>query len=366
MIAATAYYALFLMVVTMFSLIIGLRYSRMSATVDLRRGEHDIPMSFLVIAVIVFIGLRPESYLFVDMMNYVQGYHAFLEGTPFRMDWTAENFLFDNLFAWVGSQTLGTTFFFFVIAAIYFGAAWWGIRRLFPRDAALAYLAFLGAFSTFSYGTNGIKAGAAASLFILALSYCGKWVPCLVLMVVTLGFHHSMQMPLAAFVLALLWKNPKQFFWGWLFCLACAAAHVSFFQELFAGMTDESGKDYLNAVGSDWGGNAGFRIDFVLYSAMPVWVGWYAIYKHHIRSRMYDILLKVYLTTNAVWMLCMYASFTNRIAYLSWSIYPVVLIYPLCCEEWGPTRHRTLSRIFLAHLAFTIFMQWIYYGYVKG
>ena len=60
-------------------------------------------------------------------------------------------------------------------------------------------------------------------------------------------------------------------------------------------------------------------------------------------------------------MLCMYAEFTNRIAYLSWFMYPFVLIYPLVCENWGTQKYRTLSKFMLLHLGFTLFMQIIYY-----
>ena len=363
MIDAVVYSSIYYFVVTIISLFVYSQYShRTSDTVSFNNKRGNGGMFLLMLLLILFIGFRPQSYVFVDMMNYIQNYYAFLVNVPFHWDSNTENFLFDNYFAFVGSQNLGTTFFFVTIAAVYFGCAYWGIRRLFPNDTAIAYLTFLGAFSTFSYGTNGIKAGAAASLFILALAYYRNWKVCIPMLVITLGFHHSMTMPIAAFVLAVVWKNPKHFFWGWLFCLLYAFVHFSFFQELFAEFTDESGARYLTSGGEDWGGESGFRLDFVLYSSMPVLVGYYAIYKHKIESRTYSILLKVYLTTNAIWMLCMYASFTNRIAYISWSLYPIVLIYPLLNEDWGINKYRVASKIFIAHLAFTLFMQIVYYS----
>lgn len=363
MIDAVVYSSIYYFVVTIISLFVYSQYlHRTSDTVSFNNKRGNGGMFLLMLLLILFIGFRPQSYVFVDMMNYIQNYYAFLVNVPFHWDSNTENFLFDNYFAFVGSQNLGTTFFFVTIAAVYFGCAYWGIRRLFPNDTAIAYLTFLGAFSTFSYGTNGIKAGAAASLFILALAYYRNWKVCIPMLVITLGFHHSMTMPIAAFVLAVVWKNPKHFFWGWLFCLLCAFVHFSFFQELFAEFTDESGARYLTSGGEDWGGESGFRLDFVLYSSMPVLVGYYAIYKHKIESRTYSILLKVYLTTNAIWMLCMYASFTNRIAYISLSLYPIVLIYPLLNEDWGINKYRVASKIFIAHLAFTLFMQIVYYS----
>ena len=152
----------------------------------------------------------------------------------------------------------------------------------------------------------------------------------------------------------------------WILCVLISLAHITWFQELFAQISadsgDESGAGYL--TGSDtngWGGKSGFRFDFVLYSAMPVLVGYYAIVKKKIVSRDYQFILNLYMLLNSVWMLCMYAEFTNRIAYLSWFMYPFVLIYPLLKEDWGKSKYKTLSKIVLYHLGFTLFMQVIYY-----
>jgi hypothetical protein len=237
---------------------------------------------------------------------------------------------------------------------------------MFPRDTLIAYLVFLAAFSTFSYGTNGVKAGAAAAIFLMALSYRENLKICIPLILVSWGFHHSMIMVVVAFVLTLIYKNPKVYFAGWCFCLLVAAAHISFFQELFGGILSDSGDnrgaDYLTD-NSDWGGKSGFRIDFVFYSALPILVGYWAVYKKRLQlSKMYTCLLNLYMTLNGTWMLCMYASFTNRIAYLSWFLYPIVLIYPFLNENWGASRYKTLSKVVLAHLGFTLFMTFIYYA----
>lgn len=362
MIAAQLYQIIYLLLVTILTISLYNKYS-------VRRGQTQISsqnsfgLVLLVVFLIVFIGLRPVSGIyFVDMANYAQVYSVLLEGMPFSFDWNAENLLFDNYFAWVGSLRLGTDFFFTSIAAIYFGASYLGIRKLFPDDTLAAYLVFLGAFSTFSYATNGVKAGAAASLFILALAYRENLKVCIPLILVSWGFHHSMQLPVAAFVLTLFYKNPKWYLVFWILCLFMAMVHVTFFQNLFAGMSDESGSRYLTEDTDDWGGDSGFRLDFILYSAMPIWVGYWAMYKKKLKlSRMYSCLLNLYMLTNAIWMLCMYAQFTNRIAYLSWFLYPVVLIYPFLNEELGDNRYKIFSKVMLVHLLFTLFMVFIYY-----
>ena len=317
---------------------------------------------FLCLFMILFIGLRPVSgRYFVDMANYA-AWWGLAMWTGF--DWETENLLFDNLYVFMGNIFPSPYMFFLLIAAIYFTCMFVACRKLFPANTLIAFLVCLAAFSTFSYGTNGIKAGAAASLFLVALAYRDRiWVS-IAFLLLSWGFHHSMQLPVAAYVVTLFFKKKEWYFYGWVFCLLMAVAHVSFFQSLFAGMTDESGAGYLGSdPDSDWGGKSGFRIDFVLYSAMPVVMGYYMKFKYQLEDKLYDLMLNIYLTCNGIWMLCMYAEFTNRIAYLSWFMYPILLIYP--CYAIEDKKHPLVlmrKKVVLLHLAFTLFMDLIYYA----
>ena len=129
MIDAVVYSPIYIFIVTILSLFVYSRYSHITSDTVLfnnKRGKGG--MFLLMLFLIFFIGFRPQSGVFIDMMNYIQNYHAFFENVPFHWDANAENFLFDNYFAFVGSQNLGTTFFFVTIAAIYFGCAYWGIQ----------------------------------------------------------------------------------------------------------------------------------------------------------------------------------------------------------------------------------------------
>lgn len=359
--SANLYLPLYLTIVTILTLGQYVSYKRKAYGALVMESYGKTVLS-LVLAVFMtfFIGSRPAAYIFIDTMNYVIDYNA-MEGNYFVVDHNATNYLFDNLFAWIASEQLGYSFFFLVIAAIYFCGTWFACKRIFPSDTLVAFLTFLAAFSTFSYGTNGIKAGAAAALFLIAISYRNNIIIAALMLFVTLGFHHSMIMPIAAFIAAYFYKNAKVYFGVWFVCLLMAAAHITFFQELFAGYSDESGVGYLTSSGTGWGGKEGFRIDFVIYSAMPVFIGYWAVFKRGLRSAMYEFILSIYLLSNSVWMLCMYANFTNRIAYLSWGIYPVVLIYPFLNEKIGTQQYKMLANVIILHLAFTLFMEIIYY-----
>lgn len=317
----------------------------------------------LLLLMILFIGLRPISGYFVDMSSYNYQLQRF-RGETFYFMWDTDNKIFDNLIRWWSCNEFEPKLFFLLIAIIYFGCAYIGIRRLFSNHTLLAYAVFLGAFSTFSYSTNGIKAGAAASVFIMALSYWDNLRICLPLMFVSLGFHHSMVMPIGAFLLTVFFRTPKWYYYGWFFCFLLACFHVTYFQIFFGGMADEQGAGYLLATEETTVSHISFRPDFVLYSAMPVILGYNIEMKQRLHlSQVYTTLMHFYLATNSIWMLCMYASFTNRIAYLSWFIYPIVIIYPfLDAHNRDPRRFVKLRRIVLYHLYFTLFMDIVYYG----
>ena len=363
MIPAEYYQTIYLIIVSLMTLGVYNQYANRNGLREFKHSNLDIVAGGLALFMALFIGLRPVSVVFADMINYADWYDILYEGAAFYFNRDTENLLFDNLFAWWGSEWLGYTSFFVFVAAIYFGAAYLGLRKLFPNHRLTAFLVFLAALSTFSYGTNGIKAGAAASLFILAMGYRENLKVCIPLVLLSWGFHHSMIMVVAGFVLTLFVKNPKYYLYGWCICFLLAAAHITAFAHFFSGFTTEHGAGYLLTESGVRDAQGGFRIDFILYSAMPVLVGWYAVFKKRMNlSPLYKDLLNLYVCLNGTWMLCMYASFTNRIAYLSWFLYPIVLIYPFLQEPWGRNRYKIFGWVMLGHLGFTLFMNIIYYG----
>lgn len=339
--------------------------------------DSDIWGLGLCLFFIFLIGLRPMGssmgWQWGDSVNYYMTYKM-LEGCHFKLDLFVSEPIWSNLFSYWCSSKMGINSLFLLCDSIYFGCTYIACRKWFHSDSCVAYLAFLGALSTYSYSYNGVRAGVAGAIFILGIAYYeNKWLS-IILVLISWGFHHSMQLPVAAYVLTMFFKNPKWYFYGWFFCVLMAFLHISFFQNLFAGMTDESGSSYLSRSGDGSDGTVGgFRLDFILYSAAPVWIGYNIIMNEQRQvSNLYLTLLNLYLCTNGIWMLCMYASFTNRIAYLSWFMYPFVLIYPFLKEDLtdclflnGEGQHSFFSKVLVYHLGFTLFMSLIFYKFIK-
>ena len=359
MIKAVLYQTVYLLIVAYFTIrAVSLYGTRGCDNKDRGVATNQKLTLFLAVFMIVFIGLRPSSYVFADMYNYVDYFRAIRAGTYRHGN---ENFIWDPLFDWFGNSGLSDDYFFCFIAFIYFGGIFWTCKKIFPNDLFLSYIVYLGAFSTFSYATNGIKAGAAASFFLLALAYREKKWKAALFLYLSLGFHHAMLSPIAAYLVTFLVKNRKYYLYGWIACFIMAALHITIFQTIFAGYADEGGAGYLSLSNTEKH-VSGFRPDFIFYSAIPIFLGEYLVRKFHIRSEKFDFLWKVYVAENAVFLLCTYASYINRIAYLSWLMYPIVLIYPFINANLGKNQYRYLKYAVYGHLGFTLFMSFIYYG----
>lgn len=361
MIPAAYYHYIYLFIVTLMTFYAMSFYGRLGKRLNSKNSS--LIVSLLLLAFLIyFIGTRPVSgKYFVDMANYYRSYEM-LTGEHFWFDPEAENLIWDNFFVWMASKSVPFTTWLMIVATAYFGLMFFACFKLFQKDVLLAFVMYLGAFSTFSYGTNGMKAGVAASLFLVAITYRDKLWISIPIVLLSYGFHHSMTLVIAAYFMALLFKNPKYYFWGWIACVVIAALHISYFQVLFAGFTDERGAEYLLATDATSEAHIGFRPDFILYSAVPVYIGYQILNKYTFQSVNYSFLLRLYLITNSLWMLCMYAEFNNRIAYLSWFIYPFVLLYPFISREKNQLQGKYLRKVVYGHLGFTLFMVIVYYG----
>ena len=309
-------------------------------------------------ALTFFIGLRPKS-VGADTSQYIQNYE-YEKGIVFQLNYDTENVIFDNLFTYLGSQNYDISELFLIMAFIYFACIYVACRRLFPQSQEIAFFSYLMAFSTFSYSVNGMKAGVGAALFLVALAYREKILLSIAFAALSIGFHHSMIVVAIAYVISYFYKSTKNFIYGWLLCTLMAIAHISFFQVLFASFASDKANEYLTGVGYI----TGLRLDFILYSAMPILIGYIMLFKKNIRNELYELWLRMYLTTNSAWMLCMYASYTNRIAYLSWFMYPIVLLIPYYSIKTSNNQFVVGKKVVLYHLFFTLFMTLIYYRFI--
>lgn len=351
------YHFVFLFIVTCLSIPVYVKYHSTRIVINER------PTSGFICAILlaIFIGLRPPEYGFGDTVGIWKMFQFYINKT-FVFDLSG-NFIFDNLLLYLASINADWLFFTLIISFVYFISRYISCKKLFPNNAYTAFIVFLGAFLTYASAINGFKAGAAASLFCCAIAWRENKFVTLLFLLLSWGFHHAMHICIIVFIFAYFYKNTKHYMLFWLFALVMAIGHVTYFQTWFAGFTDEGGVRYLLTDDENNGWYTGMRYDFVAYSFMPILLVYYVKYKKNYKNVMYDFISNIYIILNAIWLLCMYANFTNRIAALSWALYPLVLVYPFLQTEeiTGVNKNRMLSNILLAHLGFTLIMNIFYY-----
>lgn len=328
-------------------------------------------ITVLAILIILFIGLRPISAAFSDM----QGYAAMFNTSHASLSEKEEEGIW-----WVADACkmfgFGVEIWFLVVCALYFGLTLRACKLLSPTNWDHLFFTFLLAFSTLAYATNGIRNGLAlASLTLgLALFLTKKKrakLFSILFFVFAFATHKSTLLPLVCFFAALYFVNFKRAFYFWIFAVILSLAMGDAISDLFLGLgfddkLDERLQGYLTATNYRGFSHAGFRWDFLIYSIMPIVLGYVVLIKKGIKNRIYEILLSTYVLANAFWVMVIRAQFSDRFAYLSWFLYAFVIAYPLFSANiWGNKQGRIAKRILYIHLAFTLFMSLIYYTVLK-
>lgn len=364
MIPASLYHPIFIYLVIAFTIISCVKVRRLGYIGIIRGNDNFIGACLLCLALALFIGGRPISgRYFGDTFNYAYDFKM-MEINPDIPDYDGE-WIWTLVMYWC-SRVMDVSQYFTIIDLGYFGLTLWACKRLTPNNVLISMLFCMGAFSFFSYGTNGIRNGLACSLILLFLSYLtgskkDKIIAALIAFV-AFNIHHSTGLPILMSVVSLFFiRSFKSAFTFWILSILISLVAGGIVSSFFASLGFDDRVSYLQAEMSDTFSHTGFRWDFLIYSMMPIILGYYIIYKRGSRNVAYEFLLNTYTLSNAFWVMVIRANYSNRFAYLSWFMYPIVLAYPLLkLDIWKEQQGKRLSQIMLAHIGFTWFMSTIY------
>jgi hypothetical protein len=310
---------------------------------------------FALFFVVLYIGLRPISWYFVDMSTYASFFQSYQEGNSILL---SKDLLFEY-FMQACAQIMDVNSFFLVCAFLYITPLYMVCKKWFSDNWFLAFLLLIVSFSFWSYGTNGIRNGMATSFFLLGISREKRFYQ-IIWLVMAVNFHSSMLLPSFGFILVQFYNNPKTYLAFWLLCIPLSLALGGFWESLIAslGFQDERISFLTDGnINDDEFAYTGFRWDFLLYSATGVFAGWYYIVKKDFSDPIYFKLFNIYLLANGFWVLVIRANFSNRFAYLSWFMLALIIVYPLLKKEiLEEDQNRKLSWILLAYFGFTFFM----------
>lgn len=328
------------------------------------RGLNNIIAYVVAILLILYMGLRPISpYYFGDTIVYADSFYKLqLNAGQFRILDDGE-WVFNTIMFWFAKYSNVHIFFLFC-ATVYVGSLWLALKRMFETDILIPFIVAIGMFSFWPYGVNGIRNGMAASIIILALTYRQNIPVMVILSIIGIGIHKSLYLILAAAVLGLFIKDSKIFLWIWLGCIVISLIAGNAVADLIAATNligDDRFANYLSGTPPPEAifSRTGFRWDFLVYSAIPVVVGYYFIFKRNYTDKFYCWLYNIYLFTNAFWIIVIRASFSNRFAQISWFLIPIVLIYPFFMKKfWEDQPAKTGYAVIVSYL-YTFYLVFI-------
>ena len=352
-----------LLIILVFSFYYYLLIRRKDAQRIINRSRGGQLVYIYALVFIVVVGLRPISPAFGDTVNYANIYESYSQIAE-QITSSRDSLFYISM--WFCSHHMNITTFFLIVEFLYTVPLFWGCIRLLKKNADIGMLFCFAAFSFFTYGVNGLRNGVALSLVFLAITFIQgnsfEKVFCSLLSVLAIAFHASAALPVVCMIGSSIIKNHKLMFYFWGLSIVISLIAGNAVANLFASIGfDDRLSDYIHA--DNQGGRytvTTFRWDFLLYSTMPILLGWYVIFKKRVINSTYRLLLGTYIFANAFWIMVIRAEFYNRFAYLSWFLYPIVLAYPLLkLKIWPKTQGQKTAIIMMAHLAFTLFMVFV-------
>lgn len=346
------------------SVLTALSYYESKSCKKLLRRYSFLPPFLFVSALAIWLGLRPVSWHFGDMPLYAHRW-SIADVSYFNGNFDSQGeWFFDYVLVWSKQLVPDVQFWFLVVELFYMGFQLWACKRLLWENTWLAVMFVFFSYQFFTFGTNGIRNGMACAIMMVVISFvCNRntlgYVTAFLLFILALGCHRSVLIPLSALIISLfVIKDIKYAIYVWLACIVLSffggGSFLSFFSSLGY---DERMSSYATASEKTMStfSHSGFRWDFLLYSAMPVWLAWYVRYKGIIDKTFY-LLANTYIIANSFWVLVCRVAYSNRFAYLSWFMYALVIAYAVVRVPIWQDQDRKAGQILIAHSAFTIIM----------
>ena len=319
------------------------------------------PILIFLIFFVLFFGLRPISGVyFGDTANYANTYWCLQNYGVFNNiqgDEITKDILFYTIQVYC-AHIMDVHLWFLLMICCYIIPMYKGCKQIDSKHGALLMLFSIGAFEFYAFAVNGVRNGIACSIVILAVAMLckKKMMMAVVFSFVAVGFHKSTLLPIAAMFFTCYIKKPRIMFITWIGAIGVSLAFGEQIDALLSTISydDRLSDNLQNDTADGVEIQHRFRWDFLLYSSMPIILAAYTIFKRKLYNMTYLLLLGTYMYANSFWVLAIRAMFSNRIAYLSWFIYPIVLAYPLYNFEVFKNNHsKKTAIILLGHFGFT-------------
>lgn len=279
----------------------------------------------------IFIFMNRPVLLLTDTEIYVSNLHIYksniLLGKAFEQ---SKDLAWDYFTLVCAYLDLTDKAFLAVCALLFISPLVLAFYKLFSRNMLLPFYLLFSCFFFYSLGTNILRAGIGFSFFVLAISYKDKIKPIFIFCAIAILFHLSFILPVSFFFLFYFFKiDIKYVIITWIVMLMISYLNISALNNIISlinGSEIQSRIESYMTTTSEY--KIGFRYDFVLFSLFFGIIGIF-LQKKVYSDSYYDQILKIYITSNAFFLLTMNIPYSDRFAILSWILIPIICSYPL-------------------------------------
>lgn len=363
-IAPIMYRHFYFIFVSVFTFIMWSKYAFANGNTNLLKKQSQVPMTLFVLFMILFIGFRcvNASDMAAYRIQYLRKVNLLFDDFSFQTEWLWQRFA-------TICQALGFSewIWFALITAGYIGCMLYTCKKMLWENVSLAMLFMMTSYPFFAYGTNTIRNGLACAIILMAMSIFlmnnkqYSWIAFL-LCFAAFGIHRSVVIPIFAFGMSFFIIRRIRF--GliiWISSVLLSLAVGDYLMIFFTIFDDSRVEAYFNGTSNvSLFSHTGFRWDFLLYSAVPVFVAWYAAEYKRVNDKIFNILGNTYILANSVWIICIRASYSDRFAYLSWFLYPLVLAYAFIRLPLLRNQDKAVAWVLLAHLSFSLVLFYVF------
>ncbi|GGG08859.1 hypothetical protein GCM10011344_06820 [Dokdonia pacifica] len=359
MIADQYYMTTFFTVITILSMIGILPLLRYRTLEKFPEANLLVGTILLLVIVTLFIGLRNpfgswryygDTYKYTTIYLNIQRDPLWESGKDFGF-----YYYMKFLAKFFNIQT-----FYLITAILYVFPVYFSFQKWFKKYAFFAVVMYVTSMSFWPFGINGMRNGLATSFFIFALAFNQRKLIMYALIALSISFHTSMALPTLALIIAQFYRNTKVLLGLWLVSIPISFLFgkrlltvINFLVTSSIGLVDDRGD--FSAIDNGVFARSSFRIDFIIYSGIVIYLGYYFIYKYHFKNVFFSKIFNLYIISNTIWLYFIYFPYTNRIAYLSWFLIPVLVVYPIIYA----TNLKNQSYFMAGAISVSLFFVWL-------
>ncbi len=286
--------------------------------------ETTVPYAICLAVLLIYrIGFQPIGFgLHGDREIYA---YSFIVNSS-EVDFSSHDWLLSAI-NYVLHPICDVETYFVIIASLYVGLYLFAIYRLSRHNSYWLFVAVAVSFGYTSYGYNTLRAGLAIAFILVGISYYFNIKKMALFLFLGVSTHFSMIIPVSALLVSRYWPKTELYYKLWLLSIPVSFVAGGFFNTFFSSWSGDVRTNYLTTANDAY--KIGFRIEFILYSLLPMAIGAYYIFKKGYTDKLYVSLYNTYLLANIFWILVIRANYSDRFAYLSWFLLPVILVYPI-------------------------------------